>query len=142
MYLQLQHLGSDIAWFKVRWSKYFNPQLTNELNFQDGILAYISICPCSFFSLFGNKLKSLRLHKHQFAPFEIYDDDALDNFIRGLITQPSQEMDSSFDKEVIFKMAFRNNFDFLLYLIDNIPYHHSMSIFSDYAALVPRQYIK
>jgi len=53
-----------------------------------------------FFSLFGNKLKSLRLHKHQFAPFEIYDDDALDNFIRGLITQPSQEMDSSFDKEI------------------------------------------
>ena len=61
--------------------------------------------PCllifSFFSLFGNKLKSLRLHHHQFAPFEIYDDDALDNFIRGLVTQPSQEMDSSFSKEVI-----------------------------------------
>ena len=54
----------------------------------------------SFFSLFGSKLRSLTLHKHQFAPFEIYDDDALDNFIRGLVTQPSQEMDSSFTKEV------------------------------------------
>ena len=77
--------------------------------FQDGIQACINICLCSFFSLFGNKLRSLRLHKHQFAPFEIYDDDALDNFIRGLITQPSQEMDSSFDKEVSFNMAYRNN---------------------------------
>ena len=83
--------------------------LVGTLFFQDGIPAYINICLCSFFSLFGNKLRSLRLHKHQFAPFEIYDDDALDNFIRGLITQPSQEMDSSFDKEVSFNMAYRNN---------------------------------
>ena len=59
----------------------------------------------SFFSLFGNKLKSLRLHHHQFAPFEIYDDDALDNFIRGLVTQSSQEMDSSFSKEVSLSLA-------------------------------------
>ena len=79
---------------------------------QFGIRAIINMCLCSFFSLFGNKLRSLRLHKHQFAPFEIYDDDALDNFIRGLITQPSQEMDSSFDKEVSFNMACRNNLDF------------------------------
>ena len=55
---------------------------------------------CSFFDLFGAKLRSLKLHQHQFAPFEIYDEDSLDNFIRGLVTQPSQDMDASFSREV------------------------------------------
>ena len=55
---------------------------------------------CSFFSLFGEKLKSLTLHKHQFEPYEIYNDESMDNFIRGMVTQPTQDMDSSFSRQV------------------------------------------
>ena len=51
-------------------------------------------------SLFGEKLRSLALHKHQFEPYEIYNHDSLDNFIRGMASQPTQDMDSSFSRQV------------------------------------------
>ena len=54
----------------------------------------------SFVSLFGEKLRSLALHKHQFEPYEIYNHDSLDNFIRGMASQPTQDMDSSFSRQV------------------------------------------
>jgi len=53
-----------------------------------------------FVSLFGEKLRSLALHKHQFEPYEIYNHDSLDNFIRGMASQPTQDMDSSFSRQL------------------------------------------
>ena len=53
-----------------------------------------------WYGLFGNRLRSLRLHEHQLEPYEIYEQNSIDSFIRGLITQPSQELDSSFSSEV------------------------------------------
>ena len=43
----------------------------------------------------------MTLHKHQFEPYEIYNDESMDNFIRGLVTQPTQDMDSSFSRQVL-----------------------------------------
>ena len=51
-------------------------------------------------SVFGNQLKSLRLHRHQLLPFEIYEENSIDGLLRGLTTQPAQEVDVSFSTEV------------------------------------------
>lgn len=49
---------------------------------------------------FGSRLASLRLHLHQLSPFEIYEENAVDGLVRGMATQPAQNMDASFSKEV------------------------------------------
>eukprot|EP00095_Tigriopus_kingsejongensis_P002572 maker-scaffold274_size229011-snap-gene-1.21 protein:Tk02572 transcript:maker-scaffold274_size229011-snap-gene-1.21-mRNA-1 annotation:"chorion peroxidase-like" len=53
-----------------------------------------------WFGLFGNRLKALQLHRHQLEPFEIYEQNSIDSFLRGLTTQPSQELDGSFSAEL------------------------------------------
>jgi len=52
-------------------------------------------------SVFGSRLKSLRLHRHQLSPYEIYEDNSVDGLTRGLATQPVQDMDASFSREAI-----------------------------------------
>lgn len=52
--------------------------------------------------MFGTLKENLVLHEHQFSPFSLYNDGALDNFVRGLSTQPSQSVDRFFTKEVSY----------------------------------------
>jgi len=53
------------------------------------------------FNGFGKSSKSILMHEHQFSPFELYDDQGFDGFLRGLTTQPAQKFDPKFSKEVI-----------------------------------------
>ncbi len=79
--------------------QYRLPQLAKSL----AVLEYDTCCPLllpSWLSVFGNRVKSLRLHRHQQEPFELYEEDAVDGLVRGLATQPAQMMDTSFSKEV------------------------------------------
>jgi len=52
------------------------------------------------YGVFGNLEKSLELHQQQLAPFELYKDNSLDGMVRGLATQPSQNMDTSVSKQL------------------------------------------
>merc|ERR1712083_372347 len=52
------------------------------------------------YSKFGSKMKSTRLSKTAFAPYELYDNVTLENYVRGLTTQKNQKMDSSFPEEL------------------------------------------
>ena len=72
-------------------------------------------------SVFGNILKSLRLHRHQLSPFEIYEENSIDGLLRGLTTQPSQKVDVSFSSEVM-----------ILYSINVYPHlpHNALLYFS------------
>ena len=40
------------------------------------------------------------LTKSQFAPYELYDNQTLESFVRGLTTQKSEELDSAFSPEL------------------------------------------
>lgn len=53
---------------------------------------------------FGSRRKTITMHEHQFAPFELYDDQGIDGFIRGLTTQTVQEFDPKFTKELTDKL--------------------------------------
>jgi peroxidase len=53
-----------------------------------------------WFGPFGNLVKSLPLHQHQSSPFEIYEENSIDGFLRGLTTQNVQAMDSHFSEEL------------------------------------------
>ena len=78
--------------FQVRpFIPFPNLENLNEFNFSIFYRAYDGT---------GGRRKSLTLHEHQFAPFELYDDQGVDGFIRGLTTQPAQEFDPKFSKEV------------------------------------------
>ena len=52
------------------------------------------------YNLFGSKIKSVPLTKSQFAPYELYDNQTLESFVRGLTTQKAEELDSSFSPEL------------------------------------------
>ena len=52
------------------------------------------------YNLFGSKIKSVPLTKSQFAPYDLYDNNTLESFVRGLTTQKTQELDSSFSPEL------------------------------------------
>lgn len=52
------------------------------------------------FGSFGNRLKSLDLHSQQLEPYELYQQNSIDSFLRGLTTQPAQELDTSFSREL------------------------------------------
>lgn len=62
-----------------------------------------------WYGLFGTLLKSLPLHQHQLSPFEIYEENSIDGFVRGLTTQPVQSMDSSFTPELTQRLFQGNN---------------------------------
>lgn len=49
---------------------------------------------------FGNVRKSFPLSKHAFKPFMLYEEEGLDDMVRGLTTQSSQKFDRFFTKEV------------------------------------------
>ncbi|XP_050543951.1 peroxidase-like [Daktulosphaira vitifoliae] len=65
---------------------------------------------------FGNIRENLVLSKQHFAPFSIYKDGALDDFIRGLSFQSSQKFDRFFTKEVTDHL-FQGNLNFGLDLV-------------------------
>ncbi|PSN41980.1 hypothetical protein C0J52_10520 [Blattella germanica] len=68
------------------------------------------------FTRFGNVRESLELSQHQFEPFTLYQDGALDNFVRGLSTQPSQRFDRFFSKQLTDHL-FQGPLDFGLDLV-------------------------
>jgi peroxidase len=79
---------------------------------------HISEPPCIHrgFSRFGNVRENLELSQHQFAPFVLYDNGALDNFVRGLSTQSSQRFDRFFSKQLTDHL-FQGDLDFGLDLV-------------------------
>ena len=52
------------------------------------------------FDKFGEKLAPTSLTKTHFLPYELYDNQTLEQYVRGLTTQQTQSMDSSFTEEV------------------------------------------
>ncbi|KAJ4448745.1 hypothetical protein ANN_00136 [Periplaneta americana] len=68
------------------------------------------------FTRFGNVRQNLELSHHQFTPFVLYEDGALDNFVRGLSTQPSQRFDRFFSKQLTDHL-FQGDLDFGLDLV-------------------------
>ncbi len=58
---------------------------------------------------FGERFKSLRLHRHQLSPFEIYSEDAVDGLLRGLVTQSAQAMDAAFSSELTERLFQADN---------------------------------
>ncbi|XP_066994780.2 peroxidase [Anabrus simplex] len=68
------------------------------------------------FSRFGTLRENLQLHRHQFEPFQLYNDDAFDNFVRGLSTQTCQRFDRFFSKELTDHL-FQSDLDFGLDLV-------------------------
>jgi len=57
----------------------------------------------SGYGKFGNIRENLVLSKQHFAPFNLYKEGALDDFIRGLSFQSSQNFDRFFTREVILR---------------------------------------
>ncbi|XP_039283319.1 peroxidase [Nilaparvata lugens] len=60
---------------------------------------------------FGNVRSNLTLSRQHFNPFILYNDGAVDDFIRGLSTQPAQKFDRFFSKEVTDHL-FQGDLDF------------------------------
>ena len=60
--------------------------------------------------------QNLELSHHQFAPFVLYEDGVLDNFVRGLSTQASQRFDRFFSKQLTDHL-FQGDLDFGLDLV-------------------------
>ncbi|RZF43124.1 hypothetical protein LSTR_LSTR001302 [Laodelphax striatellus] len=65
---------------------------------------------------FGNVRSNLTLSKQHFNPFILYNDGAVDDFIRGLSTQPAQKFDRFFSKEITDHL-FQGDLDFGLDLV-------------------------
>lgn len=59
-----------------------------------------SILDCSGYGMFGNLKESLEMSKQHFAPFLLYNEGAVDDMIRGLSAQASQEVDRFFSNQV------------------------------------------
>lgn len=60
----------------------------------------IKLINYSGYGKFGNIRENLILSKQHFAPFNLYKDGALDDFIRGLSFQSTQNFDRFFTREV------------------------------------------
>ena len=69
------------------------------------------------YNLFGSKIKSLPLTKSQFAPYDLYDNNTLESFVRGLTTQKAQELDSAFSPELTEHLFQQENEEFGLDLV-------------------------
>jgi len=87
--------------FTNRYSKDVNPGITNvfataAFRFGHSLIAGT----IESYNLFGSKIKSVPLTKSQFAPYDLYDNQTLESFVRGLTTQKSEELDSSFSPEL------------------------------------------
>ncbi|XP_060869219.1 peroxidase-like [Metopolophium dirhodum] len=65
---------------------------------------------------FGNIRENLVLSKQHFAPFNLYKEGALDDFIRGISFQSSQNFDRFFTKEITDHL-FQGNLNFGLDLV-------------------------
>jgi len=83
------------------YNKDVNPAITNvfataAFRFGHSLIAGV----IDSFNAFGTKVKSVPLTKSQFAPYDLYDNLTLETFVRGLTTQKSQELDSSFSPEL------------------------------------------
>lgn len=49
---------------------------------------------------FGNVRKNFPLSKSAFKPFMLYEEEGIDDMVRGLTTQSSQKFDRFFTREV------------------------------------------
>ncbi|KAK3917344.1 Chorion peroxidase [Frankliniella fusca] len=65
---------------------------------------------------FGNVRKNFPLSKSAFKPFMLYEEDGIDDMVRGLTTQSSQKFDRFFTKEVTNHL-FQNDLPFGLDLV-------------------------
>ncbi|XP_075222518.1 salivary peroxidase/catechol oxidase-like [Lycorma delicatula] len=65
---------------------------------------------------FGNVRENVTLSKQHFNPFILYQEGAVDDFVRGLSTQSSQKFDRFFTKEVTDHL-FQGDLDFGLDLV-------------------------
>uniref|UniRef100_A0A0A9Z8J0 Chorion peroxidase n=1 Tax=Lygus hesperus TaxID=30085 RepID=A0A0A9Z8J0_LYGHE len=68
------------------------------------------------YGMFGNLKESLEMSKQHFAPFMLYEDGAVDDMIRGLTAQASQEIDRFFSNQIRDHL-FQGNLDIGLDLI-------------------------
>ena len=93
------------------------------------------------FSPFGSPTKTLFLHQHQFKPFELYEENGVDSLVRGLIVQPTQNLDVAFADEVKNRL-FQGSSSFGLDLIAlNIQRgrDHGLPPYNDYRELCGRK---
>ncbi|CAB0019328.1 unnamed protein product [Nesidiocoris tenuis] len=68
------------------------------------------------YGMFGNLKESLEMSKQHFAPFLLYNEGAVDDMIRGLSAQASQEVDRFFSNQIRDHL-FQGNLDIGLDLI-------------------------
>ena len=59
------------------------------------------------YNIFGSRVSSLPLTKSQFAPYDLYDNNTVETFVRGLTTQKSQEVGSVY-KPNIFQILIQS----------------------------------
>lgn len=86
----------------------------------------------SSYGKFGNVRENLQLSKSHFAPFPLYRDAGIDDFVRGVTFQSSQNCDRFFSPEVIFLLRrISNNLHYSLY---------GISLFADHGSSVPREF--
>ncbi|KAK6621977.1 hypothetical protein RUM44_001784 [Polyplax serrata] len=65
---------------------------------------------------FGSIQENLVLHQNHFSPFALYKEEAVDDFIRGLTSTPSQKFDRHFSSELTDHL-FQGDLDFGLDLV-------------------------
>ncbi|XP_073997956.1 peroxidase-like isoform X2 [Rhodnius prolixus] len=87
------------------WSRLYDPNLNGGITnvFATAAYRYGHSQLQSFlhgYGRFGNIRANLELSKQHFAPFILYNEGAVDDFIRGLSAQPSQEVDRFFSKQI------------------------------------------
>jgi len=100
-YMQQWGLEPKETGFSKTYSKDVNPSITNAFataafRFGHSLIAGV----IESYNIFGTKIKSVPLTKSQFAPYDLYDNLTLETFVRGLTTQKSQDLDSSFSPEL------------------------------------------
>jgi len=100
-YMDKWSIGPKESGFSNIYSKDVNPAITNAFataafRFGHSLIAGV----IESYNIFGTKVKSVPLTKSQFAPYDLYDNLTLETFVRGLTTQKSQDLDSSFSPEL------------------------------------------
>jgi len=100
-YMQMWSMEPKENGYSSSYVKDVNPAITNAFataafRFGHSLIAGV----IESYNIFGTKVKSVPLTKSQFAPYDLYDNLTLETFVRGLTTQKSQDLDSSFSPEL------------------------------------------